>query len=338
MSTEETRSRDQTEALMTAAYGSSEDLAQSDFNALQPLESDAIRALTAVLGSVTGRDYDVVKVEFFAARKPELRDLIGAHDLVAEFNTLAPLPQKHFLVLEKKAVFSIAGMLMGTSFDQNGEPFTEIQRSAVMELLARIVGALGTSLSHRLGMTVETTPLVPLHNGVDGVASVYPDKFAYACYHIAAAGQPTWLFYHLFTAEFARMVLASFAAPKDPAAQEPSDGGKSDEPLDLPSFASASAAQADVSGPPHEAPYVDMVLSHPITLTAHIGQSKLTVGEVLDLSFGSKIVLDKSPGQPIDLLANGKHIASGELLRAGDKLVVRITSVVPQDERLGALG
>jgi flagellar motor switch protein FliN/FliY len=336
MSAEGTTGRDQAEALMGAMFGAGDDLSPSDFEALQPFESDAIQALTAVLGSVTGHDYDVVKVEFFAARKPELRDLISPHDLVTEFNTLAPLPQKHFLVLEKKAVLSIAGMLMGATFDHNGEPVSEIQRSAVMELLGRIVGALGMSLSQRLGMTVETTALVSIHNGVDGIASVYPDKFAYACYHLAAPDQPTWLFYHLFTAEFARMVIASVSAAQGEAAPEAAADAKADAALELPAL--PTVAKGEVDGPPHEAPYVEMILNHPITLTAHIGQSKMTVGEVLDLSFGSKVVLDKTPGQPVDLLVAGKRVASGELLKAGDKLVVRITSVVPQDERLSALG
>jgi flagellar motor switch protein FliN/FliY len=111
---------------------------------------------------------------------------------------------------------------------------------------------------------------------------------------------------------------------------------KADAALDLPVV--PPVAKGEVDGPPHEAPYVEMILNHPITLTAHIGQSKMTVGEVLDLSFGSKIVLDKAPGQPVDLLVAGKRVASGELLKAGDKLVVRITSVIPQDERLSALG
>ncbi len=65
-----------------------------------------------------------------------------------------------------------------------------------------------------------------------------------------------------------------------------------------------------------------------LDVTLELGRAELRVEELLALREGSVVTLDKEAGEPIDLLANGKLVARGEVIVVDDKFCVRICEVV----------
>lgn len=65
-----------------------------------------------------------------------------------------------------------------------------------------------------------------------------------------------------------------------------------------------------------------------MTLTAEIGRTKLAVHDVLDLSPGSVIELDRSAGSAADVMVNGRLIARGEIVVVDEEYGIRITEIV----------
>lgn len=65
-----------------------------------------------------------------------------------------------------------------------------------------------------------------------------------------------------------------------------------------------------------------------LDVTLELGRAELKVEELLALREGSVVTLDKEAGEPIDLLANGKLVARGEVIVVDDKFCVRICEVV----------
>ena len=59
---------------------------------------------------------------------------------------------------------------------------------------------------------------------------------------------------------------------------------------------------------------------------------------VVDLTPGSIIELDKMAGEKVDILINGRPIAQGEVVVVDEKFGVRITDVVARQQRLSPLG
>ncbi|MCI8327527.1 MAG: flagellar motor switch phosphatase FliY, partial [Lachnospiraceae bacterium] len=53
-----------------------------------------------------------------------------------------------------------------------------------------------------------------------------------------------------------------------------------------------------------------------------------SIQEILDLSPGTIIELDKIAGEPIDILVNGKYVAKGEVVVIEESFGVRITEIV----------
>lgn len=65
-----------------------------------------------------------------------------------------------------------------------------------------------------------------------------------------------------------------------------------------------------------------------VSLAADLGRSTMVVREVLELSKGSVVPLDKLAGEAVDLHINGVPFAKGEVVVLGDTVHVRISELV----------
>jgi len=72
---------------------------------------------------------------------------------------------------------------------------------------------------------------------------------------------------------------------------------------------------------------IDLVGDIPVELTAELGRTIKKISEILEYGPGTVIELDKLVGEPLDIYANGKFIAKGEVVVIDDNFGVRITDV-----------
>ena len=79
---------------------------------------------------------------------------------------------------------------------------------------------------------------------------------------------------------------------------------------------------------------LEMLLDIQLQVAVQLGKTKKTVKEILDLTQGSVIELDKLAGEPVDVLVNNKMIAKGEVVVIDENFGVRITDVISQEDRL----
>lgn len=82
---------------------------------------------------------------------------------------------------------------------------------------------------------------------------------------------------------------------------------------------------------------MDFILDVPIEVTVELGRTKLLVNELLKLGQGSVIELSKLAGQTLEILANQKLVARGEVVVINEKYGVRLTEVVSPMERVERL-
>jgi flagellar motor switch protein FliN/FliY len=75
----------------------------------------------------------------------------------------------------------------------------------------------------------------------------------------------------------------------------------------------------------------------PLDVTVELGRSRMSIQELLGLSPGSVIELDKIAGEPLDIVVNDRLIARGEAVVVNDKFGIRITDIVSKSERIARL-
>ena len=82
---------------------------------------------------------------------------------------------------------------------------------------------------------------------------------------------------------------------------------------------------------------LELLMDIKLELTVELGRCQLPVKKVLELTRGSIIELDKIAGESVELYANGKHIANGEVVVIEDNFGLRITSITDPQERIKSL-
>ncbi len=83
--------------------------------------------------------------------------------------------------------------------------------------------------------------------------------------------------------------------------------------------------------------HLELLYEVPLEITVELGRSKMTLKEILDVSIGSLIELDKLTGEHMDILVNGKLLAKGEVVVVDENFGIRITEIVDPKERLRSL-
>ena len=82
---------------------------------------------------------------------------------------------------------------------------------------------------------------------------------------------------------------------------------------------------------------LELLMDIKLELTVELGRCQLPVKKVLELTRGSIIELDKVAGESVELYANGKHVANGEVVVIEDNFGLRITSITDPEERIKSL-
>ena len=71
-----------------------------------------------------------------------------------------------------------------------------------------------------------------------------------------------------------------------------------------------------------------------VNLSIEVGRAQIKIKDLMRLTQGSVVELDRIAGEPRDLLVNNSVVAQGEIVLVNDRYGVRLTRVVPSSERL----
>ena len=118
---------------------------------------------------------------------------------------------------------------------------------------------------------------------------------------------------------------AAGEAGTDPSANEASN--VSVQPVQHPEI----DINAPVDGPTAD---LSMIQDIPVTLSMEIGQTKISISDLLKLGMDSVMELQRMADAPMDVLVNGTLVARGEAVVVGERFGIRLTDVISPQERL----
>lgn len=82
---------------------------------------------------------------------------------------------------------------------------------------------------------------------------------------------------------------------------------------------------------------LDLLLDVPLDVTIELGRARMTIQDLLALTPGAVMELDKIAGEPLDIVVNDRLIARGEAVVINDKFGIRITDIISKSERIARL-
>ena len=86
-----------------------------------------------------------------------------------------------------------------------------------------------------------------------------------------------------------------------------------------------------------DGPNLDVILDIPVTISMEVGNTEITIRNLLQLNQGSVVELDRLAGEPLDVKVNGTLIAHGEVVVVNEKFGIRLTDVISPTERIKKL-
>ena len=129
--------------------------------------------------------------------------------------------------------------------------------------------------------------------------------------------------------------IANIDSAKINNKQEPDDIAEKTVTVQPVQFASFEDLD-QIQGPQNQ--NLNILLDVKLQLTVELGRTELPIKKVLELTKGSIVTLNKAAGEPVELFANGKLIAYGEVVVIEDNFGLRITHITDPAKRLNSLG
>lgn len=230
----------------------------------------------------------------------------GEGDLCAVVTSSGALRGEMSVRLAAATVLRLAQSFMSEPAIPEGQP-TADHRDAVVELLRQVSGVVSTALKAHWGevqLRVEQAPSAPS----------WPPAGTF--WLRAGEEGPTGLALEIG-------LSAALAAELRAEGAEAVKAGTAKE-----TTGNSAVAPAD-SGP--GAGTLDLLMDVQLAMTLRFGAKRLLLREVLDLSPGVVIELDRRVQEPVDLLLDGKLVARGEVVVIDGNYGLRVTDVSPLD-------
>ncbi|CAN1525648.1 FliN Flagellar motor switch/type III secretory pathway protein [Burkholderiaceae bacterium] len=96
----------------------------------------------------------------------------------------------------------------------------------------------------------------------------------------------------------------------------------------------SDTANTDNSVVDKEQIHPDVLQNIPVTLSIEVGRATIKIRDLMRLTQGSVVELDRIAGEPLDVLINNTVVAQGEVVLVNERYGIRLTRVVPATERL----
>lgn len=111
----------------------------------------------------------------------------------------------------------------------------------------------------------------------------------------------------------------------------------SDKPTAVPESDAPQRSKGDGAAKGKLMGNMDFLLDIPLEISVELGRTKVLITELLKLGQGSVIELSKLAGETLEILANRKLIARGEVVVVNEKYGIRLTEIISPSERIERL-
>lgn len=345
-------------------------------DALGEIGNISMGGAATTLSVLLGRKVSITTPTVSVSNLRTLKERYPIPFLVVEVGYSVGIEGNNVLCIQARDAAIIADLMMGNDGTNPDEELSEIHMSAVSESMNQMMGSVATSLSSMFNKKVDITPpvvtLVDL--GTAEVVSKLLDKvdpIIQTSFRMEVDGLIDSEIMQLLPLDVAKdMVDALMNQQADVDNEEEAIVAAAAEPPPAAAPVAAAAPAATAAAPenygygappmqPHVASNVPvqsaqftplssvpvqvndanigLILDVPLQVNVELGRTKKSIKDILDLTKGSIVELDKLAGEPVDIMVNGKYLAKGEVVVIDENFGVRITEIVSPLERAARL-
>ncbi|MGV6979635.1 flagellar motor switch phosphatase FliY [Bacillus pumilus] len=365
-------SQDEIDALLKG--GSNDDIEPETI--LSAMEQDAIGEIgnisfgssATALSTLLNQKVEITTPTVTVIQKSMLNEEFPHPYVAIEVNYTEGFSASNLLVVQQTDAAVIADLMMGGDGTNADPSLSEIHLSAVQEAMNQMMGSAATSMSTVFNKKIDISPprveLLDVKEGEGTDRIPAEEMLVKVSFRLKIGELIDSNIMQLYPITFAKDLIAELTDPAQEEEPVQDTQVSTPEPQQAaPQTQSAPAQQAAPSkrqakpkpaAPVNVAPVefeafsepqhttsqlgnLDMLMDIPLSITVELGRTQRSVKEVLELSAGSIIELDKLAGEPVDILVNKRIVAKGEVVVIDENFGVRVTDILSQSERLSNL-
>lgn len=320
------------------------------------------------LSELLNQKVDITTPVVKAVSTETLSDLFPHPHVIVHVSYTEGFEGSNLFVITIEDAAIIADLMLGGNGEQPNLELTEMHLSAVQEAMNQMMGSASTSMSTLFNRRVDISP--PNVNVVDfnieAEASYVPegDHLIAITFTLRIGtlidSKLMQLINVPFGKSYANALLGEQLSSLEKAepvelkqvSEQKQQPLQTEEPVNRQRQATS---QAFATAPEHvvekavfsnfeknalpdsEMQNLDMLLDIPLEVKVELGRTKKTIRDILSITQGSIIELDKLAGEPVDVRINDRLIAKGEVVVIDENFGVRITDIVSKKERINQL-
>lgn len=323
------------------------------------------------LSTLLGLKVDITTPTVSIVRKTGLKEEFPYEHVSLQVNYVEGFDGENIFLMKASDAAIISDIMMGGTGEDADEELSDIALSAVQEAMNQMMGSSATSMSTVFSKKIDISPPVVDYEDIDKLEEVMSkteeEVFVKVSFQLEIGDVIDSNIMQIIPLHFAKELVRNLLEPEEteaetpqveeipepaqeerqpdpvrevspqpqaePRSTEPQQiGAKAmkDAPVQTASFSQFEPVDLTESNQRN----LDMLLDIPLQVTVELGRTKQTVADILDLTSGSIIELDKLAGEPVDVLVNSKLIAKGEVVVIEENFGVRVTDIVSQADRL----
>ncbi|HSN65540.1 MAG TPA: flagellar motor switch phosphatase FliY, partial [Fusibacter sp.] len=271
----------------------------------------------------------------------------------------------NFLILHEKDVKIITDLMMGGDGTNISSELNDLHLSAISEAMNQMIGSSSTSLSEMLGKKIDISPPEAYHDQISDLdytqfGITKTDNVVKIAFRMTVGDLIDSEIMQVLPLHVAKQMVSTIINNKKssdpvievkptqaaaPARAEEKPMQKSEPPKNQYYYEEEESrprvASEKISAVPLQFENfdsnsaqmyynndIDLIRDVPLEITVELGKTGKKINEILDFGVGSVIELDRLVGEPLDVLANGKRIAKGEVVVVDENYGIRITDII----------
>ncbi len=319
-------SQDELDALLKSF---SESLPEEDKKMIEAIATLILDPASSALGMIVGRETRIKPAQI---TQTSLKDFVTKSKekiVLADVKLSDALQMNLSIAMPASLVLKIADLMMGGSGEPADQNVDEIKLSTLTEALNQMLGASITLLAEKAKGKVSLGKLeLKLVDDLEKISTLFNPTELLVCVECQvemenASSSNLWLFAQLTAIKAVHEKLFPKKKEEEKVKVQPAK------------FEEFAPAETQIPPQPSEIQQkLELLFDVPLKVVVELGRARMTLKQVMDLTIGSLIELDKLTGEPVDVLVNGKLIARGEVVVIDENFGVRITEIVSPKQRL----
>lgn len=349
-----------------------EDLDSMEVDALGEIGNISFGSSATTLSTLLNQKVEITTPKTAVIKRSDLYDNFPQPNVAIQVSYTEGFSGANLFVIKQSDAAIIADLMLGGDGNAPAEEFNEIHQSAVQEAMNQMMGAAATSMSTVFSKKIDISPpslaLMDLSSGTGADKLPEDEQLVSVSFDLKIGDLIDSSIMQLLSTEFAKDMVNELLQPApaepeaaavpqqqvpiqpQPTTQEaprqtmqqaaPQQSAPQTRPAQpAPNVQQAAFTSFDTpAAPPAEQPRnLDLLMDIPLKVSVELGRTKRTIKEILELSVGSVVELDKLAGEPVDIHVNNKLIAKGEVVVIEENFGVRVTDILSQTDRLKSI-